>query len=165
DSRNAAGAGAERGVRAGFWGFVTGVYAQLPRRGVQQPARCAKRVAPAGSAAFPRGRHRDSVPNADLVPAGAASSIARKHMASSYECLTLPALLRASQRSRAQGAPRKGAFAASRIGLAGLLAAAALALSACAGGYKPPAPPATSKSPVSAPPTERVVGPLSEADA
>ena len=43
--------------------------------------------------------------------------------------------------------------------------AAVLMWCACAGGYKPPAPPATSQSPASAPPTQRVVGPLSEADA
>ena len=68
-------------------------------------------------------------------------------MASSYECLTV-------------------CLARLRAFLLQLtVAAAALALSACAGGYKPPAPPATSKSPVSAPPTERVVGPLSDADA
>jgi hypothetical protein len=38
-------------------------------------------------------------------------------------------------------------------------------LSACQDGDKPAAPPATSASPVTAPPTERVVGPLSPADA
>jgi hypothetical protein len=52
-----------------------------------------------------------------------------------------------------------------RIGVAGFVAAAVLALSACAGGDKPTAPPATSKSPSSAPPTERLVGPLTPADA
>jgi hypothetical protein len=51
------------------------------------------------------------------------------------------------------------------LGALGLVAAAFLALSACAGGDKPTAPPATSASPSSAPPTERVVGPLSPADA
>ena len=53
----------------------------------------------------------------------------------------------------------------SRIGVVSLVAAAVLALSACSSGDKPPAPPATSASPVSAPPTERVVGPLTPADA
>jgi len=50
------------------------------------------------------------------------------------------------------------------IGAFGLIAAAVLALSAC-GSDKPKAPPATSASPATAPPTERVVGPLSPADA
>jgi hypothetical protein len=45
-----------------------------------------------------------------------------------------------------------------------LAAATVLALSAC-GGTSLPAPPATSDSPASAPATERVVGPLTEADA
>ena len=40
-----------------------------------------------------------------------------------------------------------------------------LALSACAGGDKPTASPATTRSPSSAPATERLVGPLSPADA
>jgi len=53
----------------------------------------------------------------------------------------------------------------SRIGVLSLVAAAVLALSACSSRDKPPAPPATSASPVSAPPTERVVGPLTPADA
>jgi hypothetical protein len=52
-----------------------------------------------------------------------------------------------------------------RIGVAGLVTAAALALSACAVGDKPPSPRATSASPSSAPPTERLVGPLTPADA
>jgi hypothetical protein len=57
-------------------------------------------------------------------------------------------------------------FAGSRIGLVSLVAAAVLALSACARGDKqPPTPPATSASPSSAPATERVVGPLTPADA
>ncbi|MBK5292253.1 MAG: hypothetical protein JJE04_11320, partial [Acidobacteriia bacterium] len=56
-------------------------------------------------------------------------------------------------------------LAGSRICVASLVAAAVLALSACAGGDKPPKPPATTASPASAPPTERVVGPLSPADA
>lgn len=46
-----------------------------------------------------------------------------------------------------------------------LVAAAVLALGACTGGDSPPAPPATSASPASAPATERVVGPLTPADA
>jgi len=53
----------------------------------------------------------------------------------------------------------------SRIGVVSLVAAAVLALSACSSRDKPPAPPATSASPASAPPTERVVGPLTPADA
>jgi hypothetical protein len=57
-------------------------------------------------------------------------------------------------------------FAGSRIGVVSLVAAAVLALSACARGDKqPPTPPATSASPSSAPATERVVGPLTPADA
>ena len=40
-----------------------------------------------------------------------------------------------------------------------------MALSACAGGDKPTAPPATTKSPADAPPTQRVIGPLSPEDA
>jgi len=51
-----------------------------------------------------------------------------------------------------------------RIGIASLVAAAILAPGACAGD-EPDAPPATSKSPATAPPTERVVGPLTPADA
>jgi hypothetical protein len=42
---------------------------------------------------------------------------------------------------------------------------ALVTLSACKDGDKPTAPPATSASPATAPPTERVVGPLSPADA
>jgi len=57
-------------------------------------------------------------------------------------------------------------FVGSRIGVVSLVAAAVLALSACASGDKqPPTPPATSASPSSAPTTERVVGPLTPADA
>jgi hypothetical protein len=57
-------------------------------------------------------------------------------------------------------------FVGSRIGVVSLVAAAVLALSACASGDKqPPTPPATSASPSSAPATERVVGPLAPADA
>jgi hypothetical protein len=46
-----------------------------------------------------------------------------------------------------------------------LISAGILILGGCAGGDIPPAPPATSDSPASAPPTKRVVGPLSPADA
>jgi hypothetical protein len=46
-----------------------------------------------------------------------------------------------------------------------VLAAAVLASAACADTDNPPAPQATSESPASASPTERVVGPLTEADA
>ena len=56
-------------------------------------------------------------------------------------------------------------MSATRSGVVSLVAAAVLVLGACAGGDVPPAPPATSASPASAPPTERVVGPLSPADA
>src|SRR5438034_9931040 len=73
--------------------------------------------------------------------------------------------LRHRNKSRVCSGAADGFVCPGRIGVAALLAAALLALSACAGGYKPPAPPATSASPSSAPPTERVVGPLSEEDA
>jgi TolA-binding protein len=53
----------------------------------------------------------------------------------------------------------------SRIGVVSLVAAAILALSACTSGDRPPTPPATSASPSSAPSTERLVGPLTPADA
>ena len=56
-------------------------------------------------------------------------------------------------------------YAGTRIGMAGLVAAAILALSACTGCDKLPTPQATSESPSSAPATERVVGPLTPADA
>ena len=46
-----------------------------------------------------------------------------------------------------------------------LLALTASAFAACHDKDMPPPPPATSASPATAPPTERVVGPLSEADA
>ena len=46
-----------------------------------------------------------------------------------------------------------------------LVAAAVVTLGGCTRGDSPQAPPATSASPASAPPTERVVGPLSPADA
>jgi hypothetical protein len=54
---------------------------------------------------------------------------------------------------------------ATRCGLGSLVAAGALILSACSGNSTPPPPPATSASPASAPPSERVVGPLSPEDA
>jgi hypothetical protein len=54
-------------------------------------------------------------------------------------------------------APRTFAF--------GLVAASSLILVGCGGPEKPPPPKATSESPSEAPPTRRVVGPLSEADA
>ena len=54
---------------------------------------------------------------------------------------------------------------ATRCGLASLVAAGVLTLGACRRDATPPPPPATSASPVSAPPTERVVGPLSPEDA
>ena len=50
-------------------------------------------------------------------------------------------------------------------GVVVLVGLALVTLSACQDGDKPAAPPATSASPVTAPPTERVVGPLSPADA
>ena len=57
-------------------------------------------------------------------------------------------------------------FVSSRLAVVSLVAVAVLALSACASGDKqPPTPPATSESPSSAPATERVVGPLTPADA
>ena len=49
--------------------------------------------------------------------------------------------------------------------LISLVAAAVLSLSACGSGDNPSAPPATSASPASAPPTVRVVGPLTPEDA
>jgi hypothetical protein len=52
-----------------------------------------------------------------------------------------------------------------RCRLVSLVAAGALILSACTRDSTPPPPPATSASPASAPPTERVVGPLSPEDA
>jgi hypothetical protein len=45
------------------------------------------------------------------------------------------------------------------------VAAAVVTLSACVRGDSPPAPPATSASPESAPATERLVGPLTQAEA
>ena len=56
-------------------------------------------------------------------------------------------------------------MSAPRGGLVSLAAATLLALGACGRETVPPPPPATSASPASAPPTERVVGPLSPADA
>ena len=54
---------------------------------------------------------------------------------------------------------------ATRCGVVGLVAAAVLALGACTRDRTPPSPPPTSESPVSAPATERVVGPLSPEEA
>ncbi|HYN08032.1 MAG TPA: hypothetical protein VES67_11625 [Vicinamibacterales bacterium] len=56
-------------------------------------------------------------------------------------------------------------MSATRSVVVSLVAAAVLALGACTRGDSPPAPPATSASPASAPATERVVGPLTPADA
>jgi len=53
----------------------------------------------------------------------------------------------------------------SRMGVSSLVVAAALALSACAGKEKPAPSPATSRDPSSAPPTERLVGLLTQAEA
>ena len=50
-------------------------------------------------------------------------------------------------------------------GASSLITASLLTLIACGGREVPPSPPPTSQSPDSAPPTQRVVGPLSEADA
>jgi hypothetical protein len=52
-----------------------------------------------------------------------------------------------------------------RRGAAGLVAAAVIGLNACGGDGLPPPSPATSASPASAPATERVVGPLTPAEA
>jgi hypothetical protein len=49
--------------------------------------------------------------------------------------------------------------------LLALVAASGLAVVGCRGSDKPPAPPPTTSSPAEAPPTKRVVGPLSETDA
>jgi hypothetical protein len=56
-------------------------------------------------------------------------------------------------------------MSAARSVVVTLVAAGVLALGACTRGGSPPAPPATSASPASAPATERVVGPLTPADA
>ena len=56
-------------------------------------------------------------------------------------------------------------FVGLRIGVSSLVVASALALSACAGKEKPAPSPATSRDPSSAPPTERLVGPLTQAEA
>jgi hypothetical protein len=56
-------------------------------------------------------------------------------------------------------------FVGSRIGVSILVVASVLALSACAGKEKPAPSPATSRDPSSAPPTERLVGPLTQAEA
>lgn len=55
---------------------------------------------------------------------------------------------------------------ATRSGVVGLLVTVALAIPACRrDAAVPPSPPATSESPAEAPPTKRVVGPLSSEDA
>ena len=54
---------------------------------------------------------------------------------------------------------------ATRGGLVSLAAATLVAVGACGRESVPPPPPATSASPATAPPTERVVGPLSPEDA
>jgi hypothetical protein len=54
---------------------------------------------------------------------------------------------------------------ATKHGVVGLVAVSILVLGACRSDSTPPPPPATSESPASAPPTERVVGPLSVEDA
>ncbi len=56
-------------------------------------------------------------------------------------------------------------ISALRVGIVSLVVGTILALSACKGNDTPPPPPATPKSPEDAPPTERIVGPLSEEDA
>jgi hypothetical protein len=56
-------------------------------------------------------------------------------------------------------------MAALRISMVTLVVSAILGLNACKGNDTPPPPPATSESPQNAPPTKRVVGPLSEEDA
>jgi len=56
-------------------------------------------------------------------------------------------------------------MSATRGVLISLVAAAVVSLSACGSGDRPSVPPATSASPASAPPTVRVVGPLTSADA
>ncbi len=71
--------------------------------------------------------------------------------------------LELEEKSSYEDQPR---FVRSRTGVVSLVAAAVLSLSACSTGSKqPPTPPATSASPSSAPATERVVGPLTPADA
>src|SRR5262245_47049770 len=52
-----------------------------------------------------------------------------------------------------------------RTGVCGLVAAAAVVLGACSRQRQPPPPPPTTASPATAPPTERVVGPLTPDDA
>jgi len=76
-----------------------------------------------------------------------------------------PAPLRTATRSIACCRRARTRFAGSRIGVVSLVAAAILALNACSSGNKLPTPRATSESPSSAPATERVVGPLTPADA
>ena len=57
------------------------------------------------------------------------------------------------------------AMAAAQRVVVSLVAAAVLSLGACTRGESPSSPPATSESPASAPATERVVGPLTPAEA
>ena len=56
-------------------------------------------------------------------------------------------------------------MSATRSVVMSILAAGVVALCACASDHSTPAPPATAESPASAPATERVVGPLTPADA
>src|SRR5881628_2890547 len=56
-------------------------------------------------------------------------------------------------------------MSATRYRVVSFIAASVLALGACTRDSTPPPPPATSASPASAPPTERVVGPLTPEDA
>jgi hypothetical protein len=56
-------------------------------------------------------------------------------------------------------------LAGSRIGVSSIVVMVALLLSACADDKKPAPSPATSRYPSSAPPTERLVGPLTPAEA
>ena len=56
-------------------------------------------------------------------------------------------------------------MSATRSLVVSLVAAAVVALGACSSDHSTPAPPATAASPASAPATERVVGPLTPADA
>jgi hypothetical protein len=67
---------------------------------------------------------------------------------------------------RHHGRGRRGrVYMAPRGMLLSLMAAGGLAVAACRGSEKPPPPPPTAESPAVAPPTQRVVGPLSDADA
>ena len=70
--------------------------------------------------------------------------------------------LESEKKSFCEGQAR---FAGSRIGAISLIGAVVLALGACTSCNRLPTPQATSESPSSAPATERVVGPLTPADA